>query len=124
MHNTMKDCIYAARQGMMAYNSNTMSNREYSCQQLINYEILHNIISGFSNHKTTFTYIVQQLSYEFQEQWYIKIIIVYTLVYDNTTCIRITNFSSSVNFSLLPGRVTDQRLKCANISYVAHLLHH
>ena len=25
---------------------------------------------------------------------------------------------------LLPGRVTDQRLKCANISYVAHLLHH
>ena len=25
---------------------------------------------------------------------------------------------------LLPGRVTDQRLKCANTSYVAHLLHH
>ena len=27
-------------------------------------------------------------------------------------------------YSLLPGRVTDQRLKCANISYVAHLLDH
>ena len=26
--------------------------------------------------------------------------------------------------SLLPIRVTNQRLKCANISYVAHLLHH
>ena len=28
------------------------------------------------------------------------------------------------NNTLLPGRVTDQKLKCANISYVAHLLHH
>ena len=29
-----------------------------------------------------------------------------------------------LHVALLPGRVTDQRLKCANISCVAHLLHH
>ena len=32
--------------------------------------------------------------------------------------------STPKQMKLLPGRVTDQRLKCATISYVAHLLHH
>ena len=37
-------------------------------------------------------------------------------------CIHLELALSYLN--LLPGRETDQRLKCANISCMAHLLHH